>query len=300
MINRVASSAGSRTMLNTLQWSSRNLLRAQTEATTGRRIMKMSDAPADGVGAMNQRANIRRLEQFSRNATEAQSWLDTADGALSDVSDRLSSVRSLLVQANSPSADSTSRNAIAGEIRAIRATILQSANTSRNGRPLFAGNAGGAQAYDSSGNYLGDAGTVNLPVGTGVTLQVNRTGPDVFGTADPGNPLNGDLFQLLDSLANSVAAGDSSAIGAGITLVDSATRRVNDAQVVVGSRAKQLEDLVATLEDSKVAAKEALSRLENVDTIEAIVNLKTKEAAYQAAVQVTAKVIQPTLLDFLR
>ena len=40
--------------------------------------------------------------------------------------------------------------------------------------------------------------------------------------------------------------------------------------------------------------------MENVDVAQAIVDLQMQEVAYQAALGATARVIQPTLLDFLR
>jgi len=299
MITRIATQSGPRTMLLSIQNANRDFLRAQEQLTTGRRINRVSDNPADAMTALNQRATLRRTEQFSRNAEEARSWFDAGDAALSDVSDRLANVRTLLVQANSGSNDSVSRTALADQIRSARESIILAANSSRSGRPLFAGNAAGAAAYDANGGYLGDAGTVNLPITSGVTMQVNRTGPDIFGTAN-ADPLQGNVFQLLDSLATSVANGDSAAITAGLGLVDAATKRVATAQVQLGSRASQLEDLTNSLEDSKVTLKSGISNMENIDFAEAVINVKTREAAYQAAIQATAKIIQPSLLDFLR
>lgn len=299
MINRIATLAGPRTMLQSIQGANRQLMQAQEQVATGRRINRVSDNPADAVSSLNQRATLRRMEQFSRNAEEARAWFDAGDAALSDVSDRLTNVRSLLVQANSGANDATSRAALANQIRAVRESILMAANSERGGRPLFAGNVGGAIAYDTNGQYVGDAGAVVLPITGGVSLRVNGTGPEIFGTNN-ADPLQGDLFQLLDSLATSVESGDSAAIGAGLGLIDGATKRVAAAQVQLGSRASQVEDLSNSLEDGKVALKAGISNKENVDFAESIINLKTREAAYQAAIQATAKVIQPSLMDFLR
>jgi flagellar hook-associated protein 3 FlgL len=300
MINRVASSAGARTMLDSLMTANRGLVASQEQVTTGRRINRMSDAPGDAVSAINQRSNLRRLEQFQRNAEEGKSWLDTADSALIGVNTDLSNVRALLVQANSPASDSASRAAIASQIRALRASILQSANTDRGGRLLFSGTAAGTAAYDANGVYQGNTGVVTMPVSGTTSVQVNQTGPDVFGTPNAADPLNGDLFQVLDALATAVSSGDTGTMTSGLTLIDNATNRVSQAQVLIGSRAAQIDDVINSLEDRQVTAKDSLNSLENVDMAQSIVEMKTREAAYQAAIQVTAKVVQPTLLDFLR
>ncbi len=300
MISRVATQSGPRTMLLGIQNAHRDLMRAQEQVTTGKRINRVSDDPSDAVSALNQRAALRRSEQHSRNADEAGAWLQASDAALADVNDRLVNVRTLLVQANSGSNDATSRAAIANQIRALRESLLQSANTGRDGRPLFAGNAGGTQAYDSSGAYLGDAGTVVLPVSSGVSVQANRTGPEIFGTNNPSDPLNGDVFQMLDALATAVDNGDTATIGAGIGLVDAATKRVATVQVKVGSAAAQIEDLANSLQDEQVALKSGISKKENADFAESVIEFKTREAAYQASLQAAAKVLQPSLMDFLR
>lgn len=300
MITRIASLSGARTMLQSIQNANSELFRAQEQVTTGRRINRVSDNPADAVSALNQRATLRRLEQFSRNAEEATTWFDAGDAALSDVSDRLAGVRATLVQANSGANDAISRAALANEIRAQRESILLAANSERSGRPLFSGNVAGAVAYDANGVYQGDNGAVNLPITGGVTLQVNRTGPEIFGTNNPTDPTQGDVFQMLDALATAVENGDTAKIAAGLGQIDAATKRVATAQVQLGSRASQLEDLANSLEDSKVSLKAGISNKENIDFAEAVINMKTREAAYQAAIQATAKVIQPSLMDFLR
>jgi flagellar hook-associated protein 3 FlgL len=300
MITRVATNAGTRMMLLNLQTAARSLLTAQEQASTGKRLNRMSDNPADAVSALGQRAVLRRLEQFSRNAEEANSWLTASDSALMSVTDQLSSARALLVQANSAASDPTSRAAIAGQIRSIRDALLQTANSRRDGRPLFGGTAAVPATYSSAGLYLGDGGTVQLPVAAGVSLQVNQAGTAVFGTHSGTDPTAGDVFQLLESLAVSVETGNTAAMGTGLGLIDAATTRVAVAQVAIGGRARQLEDLTNAVEDSKISTRRGISAKEDADLAETIITLKTQEAAYQAALQASAKVLQPTLLDFLR
>ena len=300
MMNRVATSSAPMLMLANIQLAGKSLLTAQEQLTTGKRINRVSDDPASALLALGQRATLRRSEQLSRNLDEARSWTDSNDTALSDVNTQLSRARALLVQANSGSADPAARAAIATDLRSIRTALLQTANTTVDGRAIFAGNSAATNAYDASGTYQGDLGAVQVPIASAVSIQVNKTGPDVFGTANPLDPTNGDVFQLLDSLANAVQTGNSTAIGAGLGQIDAATNRVSIAQVDVGGKAKQIDDLGAQLDDSKVSLKTSIGKAEDIDFAEAVINEKTREAAYQAALQATAKVVQPSLLDFLR
>jgi len=300
MITRLTTSASNKQILTDLQIAGRNLADIQNELTTGRRINKMSDAPSDAVSSLTQRASLRRNDQFARNIGEANDWLGLQDSALSSVNDKLTSVRTLLLQAQTGTQTPSSRQAIADQISAIRESLIADANAQRLGRPLFGGTTAGPAAYDAAGNYIGDNGNVDVPVSPNTTLTVNHTGPNVFGTFNAGTPTNGDVFQVLSQLAVSVQTGDTAAMTAGISQVDTASDRVATAQVQIGSRVNQLDGLKNDNDNNNVTLKSAISQIEDVDLADSLVALKTREAGYQAALQATSRVVQLSLMDFLK
>ena len=300
MMNRVATSSSARTMNADLQNSMRALNSIQQQISSGRRISRVSDGPADAVNSLTQRAELRRTEQFTRTVDRARLWLRAGEDALAQVSDRLTTARSLVVQGRSGAIGAAERSAIAQEIRAIRSSLIGTANATIDGRPVFGGTTASTAAYDANATYQGDSGAVNLPLAPGIAVTVNAGGPAVFGTFNGGDPTAGDVFQLLESLAASVASGDTTATTAGLTLIDAAATRAASAQVSLGTRGGQIEDLDLANLDVAISLKAGISKAEDVDLAEALINLRTREAAYQAALQATAKVIQPSLLDFLR
>lgn len=299
-MNRITTLSTTSAMLSDINAGRRSLDEVQQQISSGKRIQKPSDSPAQAVTSLDHRARLRRSEQLGRNADVATRWLGESDRALSTVMDRLNEARTALIQANGPGNDSTSRLAIADQLRSLRESLLETANSSISGRPLFAGTSATTKAYSPAGVYQGDNATVQLPVSTDVTMTVSATGTAVFGTADPLDPTNGDIFQLLDSLATAVQNGDSTAVSAGLAQIDSATTRAQTVQVQLGSRSSQLTDLRAAAAASDQDLTSSISELEDTDLAEAVIQLKTREAAYQAALQVTARVIQTSLLDFLR
>ena len=105
---------------------------------------------------------------------------------------------------------------------------------------------------------------------------------------------------MLTSLSASVASNNTTAVANGLNSLDAASTRVQGVQVELGSRLNQVEDLrnAATGLDNELTS--FVSSLEDIDYAEAFIALKSQEASYQAALQVTAKIIQPSLLDFLR
>lgn len=299
-MNRVTSFSASTLMLSNLFDSRQALIATQRQIASGKKVQKASDGPAEAVASLDTRSKLRRSAQLDRNANRAKQWLQAADQSTQSAVDGINQARGLLVQANSGALDGRALQAIANQILSVRDSLLGTSNTSVLGRPIFSGTAAGASAYDSAGTYLGDGGGVVLPVSAGVTVRVSRTGPEVFGVSNPGDPANGDLFQMLTSLSASVASNNTTAVANGLNSLDAASNRVQGVQVELGSRLNQIEDLrnAATGLDNELTS--FVSSLEDIDYAEASIALKSQEASYQAALQVTAKIIQPSLLDFLR
>jgi flagellar hook-associated protein 3 FlgL len=123
------------------------------------------------------------------------------------------------------------------------------------------------------------------------------TGPTVFGTA--GGPV-GDTFEVLDRLAAAISAGDPVAIATEHTNVDGAIARLGQAVVTIGTRSKELDVIRERAETDVLLITQQLSEVEDVDLVEALITAKRQESSYQATLQVAAKILPPSLLDYLR
>src|SRR3954466_9914234 len=141
--------------LTNLQKNVTKLSNLQDQASSLKRLRKPSDAPADVASAMHLHADLSRNDQVARNLDDASSWLGSADSALSATVDQLQRVRELVIQARNVSTDATAREAIATEIDDTRGTLIAPPNSQYAGRPIFAGTASGAIAYQSDGTYVG-------------------------------------------------------------------------------------------------------------------------------------------------
>ena len=298
-MSRVTTGSSTSLMLRDIQAAQLALFRSQSEIASNKRVQIASDDPGASLASIGNRAELRRSAQLDRNAARATDWLHAADRATTESVDLLTQARGLLIQATSGASDATSRTAIANQLRQIRESLLSTANTQVGGRSIFAGTAAGA-AYDAAGTFTGDTGSVSAPVAPGVTMQISRRGTEVFGTADPLDPANGDVFQLLASLADAVAGHDQAAVQAGLGRIDAATTRVQNVQTELGSRLAQLEDLRTTASARAQDLTSQISELEDIDLAEATITMKARELAYQSALGVAGRLLQTTLLDFLR
>lgn len=299
-MNRITSNTSNRRMLADLMGAQRSLVRAQGRLSSGKELERASDSPAKALAALDHRAVLRRSEQFQRNASDARGWLVAADTALTSSVGELTRARTLVISARSGGSDPNALKAIADELRTLREGLVQVANSRYLDRPIFAGNAAVGEAFDAAGVYQGDTGAVMRPVAESVTLQVNRHGTEVFGTGNPGDPMNGNVFEVLDAVIAAVEAGDNAAMGTGIARMDAATDRIEAAQVELGARAKQVDDVVARTEILDLDRRQALSEVEDVDVAKALIEVRSREFSYQAALSSAATVMQVSLLDFLR
>ena len=276
-----------------LQKSFQKLADLQGQASSLKRLSKPSDAPADVVAAMSLHAGLSRADQYDRNLSDAQGWLGNADSALTSVFTQLQKVNDLVLQASNASLDNNARATIATEIDSIRKSLIGVANTQYAGRPIFAGTASGNSAYDANGQYVGVSSAVERNIAPGQRIQVNVNGDTVFG------PPGSDLFSTLSQISQAVLNDPSQLSGLQATL-GTQTSQVQNQLAQVGSQFLRVQNMQSQNTSNGLTMKQNLSSIEDADIAEVMVNLQAQQVAYQAALQATARAIQPSLTDFLR
>lgn len=295
MTFRVTQNMLSQRSLDSLQLGLGRLAKAQEHLSTGRILNRPSDSPSDTTSAMRIRTSLAQADQHVRNGDDAVGRLGMLDGTLQGMANQVRKARELgLAGANSGAMSTPARAALAAEVDQLRESLLADSNAKYLERPIFGGITAGSDAYDPAGAYVGTPGAINRTVGTGVTVRVDVTGTDVFG------PDGDSVFDELTALADALRAGDDAATRAGIDKLQVHMEKIGSVQAMVGARQAQVERSLDAAEDVKFDLTARLSELENVDVAQASVDLALQEMAYQAALAATGRVLQPSLLDFLR
>ncbi|MGN6250660.1 MAG: flagellar hook-associated protein FlgL [Marmoricola sp.] len=295
---RITQRMMSQASLVSIQTSLSRLSKTQEQLTTGKVLNRPSDSPTDTTTAMRLRASIASQKQYARNAQDGQAWLDLADSTLQGVNTLVNRARDLALQGANASNDTpAARNALAAEVDQIRQSVLASANTTYLDRPLFGGVTGGPVAFTGSGGtitYAGTAGSVDRAIGPNASVSVNVDGPTAFG-ADGSS-----IFDRLAALSTALRSGDTAGITTALGDITSSQEQLQAAVSDVGARESRVDRAVDTANDAVLALTTQLSSVQDVDIAKATVDMQTQQVAYQAALAVTAKVVQPSLLDFLR
>lgn len=290
---RITQKSLTMTTSKNLQVNLSQMQRLQEQLSSGKLISKPSDSPTGTVSALKLRTDLRRGEQLERNANDSIAWLNAADSTMFEGMEVFNRVRSLVLQGMNGSAGTEAREALAVEIEGLREHMLGVANTQHLGRPLFGGTTGGDQAFNPDGTYAGDDGAIERTVMDGLTVRVNVTGDQAFG------PDGGNVFDVLTSIVHNLRT-DPSSLGADLGALDERAVAFRAAHAQVGARYNQVEAMRVRTESARLNSENALAEVESVDLPKTIMELKLQEVAYQAALSATARVIQPSLLDFLR
>lgn len=307
---RITQNSMNRTQLMGLNDSLGRLQKTQEQLTSGKRLNRPSDSPVDTVSAMRFRSEQRSLEQYGVNITDGLARLQATDDALARINPMLQRIRQQTVAGANGTNSAIQRQAYADEIRQVKTAIVQVANSQYAGRPLFAGtkyDPANNNAFDTTtGQFLGNANpvlrTVSDSPGAAGQMDIGASGADAMTDLlhDDVTPGPGVIDGIIAELEKPDGSFNSTTLSAMLADLDLGMDRLQSVQSTVGAKVNRLErmqDLNGRMDDS---TRIALSKVEDVDFMKAAMDLNIQSNAYNAALQASAKIIQPSLMDFLR
>ncbi|WP_113716428.1 flagellar hook-associated protein FlgL [Arthrobacter dokdonensis] len=303
MMTRVTMQTMAAAAQRNLQASSARLAQLQQSATDLKTFSNVSDDPAAAADSMAVRAQQAAAAQYGRNISDGSAWLATADNALASATTLLQNAKDLTLQGANGAINQQGRDAIATQLDSLRTDLLTKANTQYQGRNIFAGNSSAGAAYKNGplpGDppvYTGDGSTVERRISPNTTIQVDANGPAIFGR-DNTDGKGDSVFGLLKTIADTLRNGGD--VSAHIDDMDKALNTVINGRSEVGARHAQLLRAQDANANAVVDLENQRSGIEDLDLSKAFLDVKSQELSYQAALSVTAKVLQPTLMDFLR
>lgn len=272
----------------------------QRKMATGKELTRPSDDPYAVGRALGLRTELEGLNQYRSNTAEAQAWTSASDTALGLLTDIAHRGRELLLRGGTGTTAPSERKIIADEIDQLINAAKEDANASQAGRSLFSGTATNVRPYDmTSDTYGGDGGDVVRTIGPGVSVVVNVRASDVLGDGTDGKMLN-TLRDIAAHLRGGTPADQAALNGSDIVAIDRALDDLLGARAKVGAVANRLaaaDDRLAELQES---ARGLLSKTEDADMAETLIDYSTQQSVYQSALRAGAGIVQASLLDFLR
>lgn len=266
--------------------------------STSRKINKPSDDPVGITYALRYRSETAMNEQYQRNLDTAQSRLEHTDTVLGQVNDVIQRAKELTVRGLNGTNPQSALSSISGEIKQLYEEMVTLGNSQFQGKYIFNGQKTDITPYTSANAPAesSDGQLINFQFAAGVTVPVNITGNDVFGAGSEAD----NIFGVLKGLSDAFGTGDMTAAADWNTKLVGRFDKFLQSRSEIGARVNRLELVGNRLGDMEVNLDTLTGKVESADMAEAIMNFKLDESVYQASLSAGAKIIQPSLMDYLR
>lgn len=297
---RVTQNMLNNNMLRNLHKSMGNMDNLQQQLSSGRKISKPSDDPVVAARGMFYRSSLMENEQYKRNVDEAQSWMDMTDSTMDEMGNILKRVRELLVYSGDGAISPDDLKAMGSEVEELKKHMGTLANQQINGKYIFAGTDTNKPPYDATakagaGDFVStNSSPINLEVSQGVFVTSNINAQNLFNFPDNNN----NMFTVLNNIINELKAGNSATQFQ--TAIDNQYNQLLAERASLGANVNRVELIAERLDTQEVSITGLMSKNEDADMSKVITDLKTQESVHNAALGAGARIIQPTLLDFLR
>ncbi|BDH60791.1 flagellar hook-associated protein 3 [Lysinibacillus sp. PLM2] len=316
---RVTQSMLSNNMLRNLSNSYNKMSELQNQINSGKKITRPSEDPVVAIKGMGYRTSLNKVEQFERNVTQVNSWLDSSDDALGQVGDALNRVKELVVQAANDTNTADDRQKIKLEIDQIREQLQDIGNTKVADKFIFTGTKTQAPLFiDGEINpdllELDDTTTpptltdnlipaasseVKMEVFDGIQIDVNSS--DAAGLFQQVDQLMGKISEAMDNSDGDEIGNLLGGIADGTDdTLSELQNKVLEARADVGARQNRVEMMTNRLETHEINVTKQMSENEDVDYAKTITEMVNYESIHQASLSVGANIIQQTLVDFIR
>lgn len=295
---RVTQSMLAANSLRNLSASYLKMSQYQDQLSSGKKITKPSDDPVSAMKGMLYRSDLASVDQYKRNLSELHTWMDNSESGMKQADSALQRIRELVVQGQNSSLTEVDRTAIADEVSQLQQDLVKTANTQVAGRYIFHGNdvmnppvtqedppkVADNLAKSEINNY-------SVEVSDGVSLKAN---------VNPQNVFNQELFDVVGGIQTALKTGNTTDLDSMLTRLDKVMDTQSAERSELGARSNRLDMVESRLNEQEVTATQILSDNEDVDMEKVIMDLTNQESVHRAALSVGSRIIQPSLLDFLR
>ena len=287
-----------RTLQSQVSRSSAKLQQYQETAASGIKLNNPSDDPSAVASVINAQSQIRSGEAYQNTISSASSQLGNLDSTLDQFENLMVQAKELVVAAGNGSLGKGDISAYAQQMAMLKEEAFALANTQIDGKYLFSGYATDTPPFPDITDptlYQGDDNHRELQIGPGQKVVTNLTGSELF--QGQGGGIN--ILALLSDLEQNLGAADTTQALSRLGDLESGADQVRSSRGKMGTTAVRVEESCMRMQDftDNMAAK--LSDYRDADLIEAYTNLAQQEQALQAALSVTAKISDLSILDYL-
>lgn len=287
-----------RTLQSQVSRSSAKLQQYQETAASGIKLNNPSDDPSVVASVINSQSQIRSGEAYQKTISSVSSQLGNLDSTLDQFENLMVQAKELVVAAGNGSLGKGDISAYAQQMAMLKEEAFALANTQVDGKYVFAGFNTDTKPFPDMTDptlYQGDDNHSELQIGPGQKVVTNLTGSELF--QGQGGGIN--ILSLLSDLEQNLGSMDTTQALSRLDDLETGADQVRNSRSKLGTTAVRVEEAGIRMQDftDNMAAK--LSGYRDADLVEAYTNLAQQEQALQAALSVTAKISNLSILDYL-
>lgn len=260
-----------RNLLFNIGSAEERLQRLQDMASSGMKFQKPEDDPVGVQRSMGLRNDRARNEQYRQNLSRAKSWMEYTEQALSELTSTLTRAHEIGLRGVTGTSPQGAKDAIAAEVHVLWEEVLSLMTRTMEGRTLLTG-----------------------------TMPTWKVGDNLTMTTEDLTSILNEAAAYLKDLEDGLRGVVGQDPNAALTNLELAADKALAQRATNGARVARIEILETKLTALDIEYKRLISDVEDVDITEVIVKLKGAEAAYQAALGAGARLLQPSLLDYLK
>ncbi|WP_340031279.1 flagellar hook-associated protein FlgL [Paenibacillus sp. FSL K6-1122] len=305
---RITNNMLSSQLLLNLNRNAQQMNNTQTQLATGRKINKPSDDPVGITYSLRYRAELSSNEQYQKNVDSAISWLEFNDTVMNQAGNVVQRLRELVVQGSTGTNPQSALDSINEEVKQLNEQLIDVSNSKLNGKYIFNGETYDVKPYEfptnpdgsfdtsNAASIVTDKGKINFIVGESVQLPINVNGNEVFGTGTEED----NLFVTVNNIMKALTEGDTEALSKQLDNIDARMNKMLAIRSELGAKTNRVDLMMGRLDDLNINLTDLQAKVEDADYAELAMQSKIQENIYNASLSAGAKIISPSLVDFLR
>ncbi len=281
-------------MMKHLQKNMNNLDQLSQKLSSGKEFQLPSENPIGAAHSMQFKTLISINEQYQKNLNQARNWMETSEMALNDAGEILQRGRELAVYGATDSLNHEDRITMAEEVKELKEEFISIANSTLGDRYLFSGQSTDLEPFTFDNEqeeyvFQGDYNQIKREINSNVEIAININGDQAFT----------DGINAIENLYQGLMDNDKDLIDSSIGELDTVINRNTNYRAEIGAKINRMDLIESRLEDELINLRRLQSENEDTDIAKTITDLKMQESVYRASLATGARIIQPTLIDFL-
>lgn len=315
--------------MESIRRSKERMEQLQAQSASLKKVNQPSDDPIAASKILELRTVKVNNDQFQGNGGLAKAFLANTETAVSDLTELVQRLKEIAIsQASSASSSEETRRGVAEEVTQLFHQAVSIANRKIGDRYLLGGFKTQKPPVDVDGNYAGDQGQMMVEVGSNVFIAMNIPGDEIFNTQtdsareqqgmfhpqdqsggivmdagrddDPTHLENVNVFDEIQNLRIALLTGDVENIRGTLERLDQLHGKLVSVRAKIGSRIQGIESTLSAIERHNITGATLTSALEDADMAQVMSDLAKEESVFRSSLASAKRLVQPSLMDFLR